>query len=74
MSNNIRVDDREKIEQLKQDYSRQYQQSKMEKMLSSVSPADQEVVKSLQMLDNMCGNRLIHLFNVYMTIKNQRSN
>jgi hypothetical protein len=69
MSNNIKIDDREKIEKLKQDYSRQYQLSKREKMLNSCSPADRQLVSMLQQLDVSSGGRLQHLYAVYMAIK-----
>ena len=57
------------VKEIQDNFVKNSQKAKYEKMLASCSPADQEAIKVLESLDIASGGSLQRLFNVYMSIK-----
>lgn len=60
----------ERIQQLREDYSRQMQESRYEAAINKLSPADRSVVETLGMLADRCGGatKLSQLMYIYQQI------
>jgi hypothetical protein len=65
----MKTENVEQIQRLKEDYSRQMQESRYEKLLNQCSAADQEIIKTLASLNTMSGGKLDKLYMIYKTIR-----
>jgi len=56
-------------EQIRSEYVDKSQKAKYTNMLASCSPLEQEIVKTLELLDKQSGGQLMRLVQVYQAIK-----
>lgn len=57
------------LEQIRSEYVEKTQKAKYNNMLASCSQLDQEIIKTLELLDKQSGGNLMRLVSVYNTIK-----
>jgi len=70
----MKTENVEQIQRLKEDYSRQMQESRYEKLLNSYSPADREAINFLAQLSDRVGgiNKLNQVYYMFQTIMKQK--
>ena len=66
------VENATKLQEVRANYVESVQNSKYMNALNSCSPLEQEIVKTLKLLDEQSGGKLDYLVSVYKAIK-QRS-